>query len=72
MLLLRKTLTNTKKLATNQRQYNQHLKTWLLKRQIHYDVVIVGGGVMGSSSAFFLKHKAPSLNVAVVEGDPKV
>lgn len=39
------------------------------RRQLHYDVVIVGGGVMGSSSAFFIKEKAPSMKVAVVERD---
>ncbi|XP_065647289.1 FAD-dependent oxidoreductase domain-containing protein 1 [Hydra vulgaris] len=38
-------------------------------RNIHYDVVIIGGGVMGSSSAYFLKFKEPSLKIAVVEKD---
>jgi len=34
------------------------------------DVAIVGGGAMGSSVAYFLKCKMPSLAVAVVERDP--
>lgn len=34
-----------------------------------YDVIIVGGGVMGSSTAFHLMS-ADSLNVAVIEKDP--
>lgn len=34
------------------------------------DVVIVGGGVMGCSVAFFLKTLAPELSVMVVERDP--
>lgn len=35
----------------------------------HYDVVIAGGGVMGSSSAYFLKNKAPSMKIAIIEKD---
>ena len=38
-------------------------------RLVHYDVVIAGGGVMGSSSAYFLKSKEPQLNIAVIERD---
>ena len=34
------------------------------------DVVIVGGGAMGSSVAYFLKKRMPSLAVTVVERDP--
>lgn len=35
-----------------------------------YDVVIVGGGVMGSSTAWHLLSEAPGMRVAVVEPDP--
>ena len=35
-----------------------------------FDVAVVGGGGMGSSVAFYLKRKAPDLNVCVVERDP--
>ena len=34
-----------------------------------YDVVIVGGGVVGSSVAYFLKVLAPAARVAVIERD---
>ncbi len=34
------------------------------------DVLIIGGGVMGSSAAYFLKTVAPALDVMVVEPDP--
>lgn len=35
-----------------------------------YDVLIVGGGIMGSSTAFNLVRLEPKLKVAVVEKDP--
>jgi glycine/D-amino acid oxidase-like deaminating enzyme len=35
-----------------------------------YDAVIVGGGVMGSSTAYHLMKEDPSLSVAVIERDP--
>ena len=34
------------------------------------DAAVVGGGVVGSSTAFFLKMLAPSMSVAVIEPDP--
>jgi glycine/D-amino acid oxidase-like deaminating enzyme len=35
-----------------------------------YDVIIVGGGIMGSASAYYLMNADPTLSVAVVERDP--
>ncbi|MBW2095800.1 MAG: FAD-dependent oxidoreductase, partial [Deltaproteobacteria bacterium] len=35
-----------------------------------YDVIIVGGGVMGCSSAYYLTKADRSLKVAVIERDP--
>lgn len=41
--------------------------------QSHCDVVIIGGGGVGSSVAFWLKSKArKGLNVVVIERDPTV
>ena len=34
------------------------------------DVAIVGGGIMGSATAYFLKTLSPSLAIAVIEPDP--
>jgi glycine/D-amino acid oxidase-like deaminating enzyme len=34
------------------------------------DVVVIGGGVMGASVAFWLTRLAPGLDVAVIEADP--
>ena len=34
-----------------------------------YDVIIVGGGIMGSTTAYYLTRKDPGLNVAVIERD---
>ena len=38
--------------------------------QNSYDVVIIGGAVMGSSAAFWLSRMDPNLRVLVVEPDP--
>ena len=38
--------------------------------QNSYDVVIIGGAVMGSSAAFWLSRMYPTLRVLVVEPDP--
>ncbi|MGK5115178.1 NAD(P)/FAD-dependent oxidoreductase [Geodermatophilus sp. CPCC 205506] len=35
-----------------------------------YDVVVIGGGVMGSATAWHLLTQAPGLSVAVIEPDP--
>lgn len=35
-----------------------------------FDVTIVGGGIMGSSSAYHLTKMNPALKVALVERDP--
>jgi glycine/D-amino acid oxidase-like deaminating enzyme len=34
------------------------------------DVAIIGGGIMGAASAYFLKCVAPSMGVTVIEPDP--
>jgi glycine/D-amino acid oxidase-like deaminating enzyme len=36
----------------------------------YYDGIIVGGGIMGSATAYYLVKTDPKLNVAVVEMDP--
>jgi FAD-dependent oxidoreductase domain-containing protein 1 len=35
----------------------------------HYDVIIVGGGIMGSTTAYYLTQKDPQLKVVVIERD---
>jgi FAD-dependent oxidoreductase domain-containing protein 1 len=35
-----------------------------------YDVIIIGGGIMGSATAYYLMKMDPALKVAVVERDP--
>ena len=34
-----------------------------------YDVIIIGGGIMGSATAYYLMEADPTLKVAVVERD---
>jgi FAD-dependent oxidoreductase domain-containing protein 1 len=39
----------------------------------HCDIVIIGGGAMGSSIAYWLKQRAPNaITVTVIEKDPSV
>ena len=39
-------------------------------RQHNNDVAVIGGAIIGSSTAYFLKLLAPSLSVCVIEPDP--
>ena len=41
-----------------------------MKNNKAYDVIIAGGGIMGSATAYYLTKTDPSLNVVVVERDP--
>ncbi|MBC3919427.1 FAD-binding oxidoreductase [Undibacterium sp. CY18W] len=36
----------------------------------HYDVVIIGGAIVGSCTAYFLKQASPGMTIAVIEPDP--
>jgi glycine/D-amino acid oxidase-like deaminating enzyme len=36
----------------------------------NYDIIIIGGGIMGSSTAYYLMKSDPSLRVAIIERDP--
>lgn len=36
----------------------------------HYDAAVIGGGIVGSSTAYFLKRAAPAMSVCVIEPDP--
>jgi glycine/D-amino acid oxidase-like deaminating enzyme len=42
----------------------------LTSENLRFDVAIIGGGVMGCSTAHFIKSMAPESAVAVVEPDP--
>ncbi len=35
-----------------------------------YDIIIIGGGIMGSATAFYLTRQEPDIKVAVIERDP--
>jgi FAD-dependent oxidoreductase domain-containing protein 1 len=37
---------------------------------LKFDVAIIGGGVLGSSTAYFLLKESPGLSVCVIEPDP--
>jgi glycine/D-amino acid oxidase-like deaminating enzyme len=42
----------------------------LTKADKVYDVIIIGGGIMGSATAYYLMQADPTLKVAVIERDP--
>lgn len=42
----------------------------MIKADKIYDVIIVGGGIMGSATAYYLMKADPNLRVAVIERDP--
>lgn len=42
----------------------------MIKTDKIYDVIIVGGGIMGSATAYYLMKADPNLRVAVIERDP--
>src|SRR5690242_18923275 len=44
-------------------------KSTSMDNSSRYDVVVIGGGIMGSSSAYFRKVLDPSRSVCVVEPD---
>jgi L-2-hydroxyglutarate oxidase LhgO len=41
-----------------------------MKNTQTYDVIITGGGIMGSATAYYLTKADSALKVAVVERDP--
>jgi glycine/D-amino acid oxidase-like deaminating enzyme len=41
-----------------------------IKNPAHWDVLIVGGGIIGSATAYCLMQREPTLKVAVIEPDP--
>lgn len=43
------------------------LSIWEKEQFIHYDAAIIGGGIVGLCSAFYLKQKYPSWKIAVLE-----
>lgn len=69
--ILRDDVSIAKK-ALLQENYQDLLKERLFPR--HVDVLIIGGGAVGSSIAYWLKERTrrDHLNVAVIEKDPSV
>lgn len=48
------------------------MKSRLLSSTSSYDVTFLGGGAMGSSSAYFLAKRQPGTRICVIERDPTV
>lgn len=59
----------------DEQEWDNHLGSYMNNRpfQTHCDVLVIGGGGIGSSIAYWLKKEArDGLNVVVVEKDPTV
>ena len=66
--IIKDDLSDVKNMALNQK-VNRSLNRF----PSHCDVLVVGGGVMGSSIAYWIKQRAlDGLKVVVVERDPSV
>jgi len=51
--------------------WNDHLQDQMVPKEV--DIAIIGGGLVGLCTAFFIKHKFPRVfNIVVIEKDPLV
>lgn len=64
-------LSDDLKHLTRRKEYNEKIRNMFPS---HVDVVIIGGGAMGSSIAYWLKEKTgkDALDIVVLEKDPTV
>lgn len=50
---------------------SQHVRNYSIRKNGHYDVVVIGGGIVGAASARELIMRHPQLKIALVEKENK-